>query len=151
MKWFQHYSTAHKNLKFQALIEKYGFEGYGFYWVLCELVAEQGRNYSIPGSKNWRKYFKNIFGENEEKLEEFLKNLASWQLISSKALKNGALAIPKMKEYSSDYQKRVRRVFEHSSDNVLLEEKRREKKKIEEKKDDFSKKYLDRWFPFKKL
>ena len=41
MKWFQHLTTAQDDEDLTALLERYGPEGYGVYWLLGELV---GRN-----------------------------------------------------------------------------------------------------------
>ena len=42
MKWFKHYSDAHKNLKLRALINAYDWKGYGVWWIVCEIVSKEG-------------------------------------------------------------------------------------------------------------
>jgi hypothetical protein len=37
--YFAHYSTTHNEPRTQALLEEHGFEGYGRYWILCEIIA----------------------------------------------------------------------------------------------------------------
>ena len=118
MKWFQHHSTAHRNLKFQKLLERFGWKGYGWWWVLCEIIAEQGTNYRLKSEKNWKNYLKKTLRISEKNLNELLTILADSKLISQKALKNGDLWIPKMREYSDDYTKKVRRMSRQSTDNV---------------------------------
>ena len=108
MKWFRHESNSHKNLKFQSLIDKFGWEGYGFFWILCELVAEQGKNYRIPPTKNWKKYFFSNLNISEEKCDELLKEMANSNLISKISLNKGILFIPKMKDYADNYTSRLR-------------------------------------------
>ena len=108
MKWFRHESNSHKNLKFQALIDKFGWEGYGFFWILCELVAEQGKNYRISPTKNWKKYFFSNLNISEEKCDELLGEMADSNLISKKSLNKGILSIPKMKDYADNYTSRLR-------------------------------------------
>jgi len=109
MKWFQHFSTAHRNLKFQPLLAKFGWKGYSWWWIICELVAEQGKNYSIKGSKGWENYLKKTFQISDKKLEEFLNILVASGLISENEFKKGNLTIPKMKDYSDDWTKKLRR------------------------------------------
>jgi len=115
MKWIRHNSNSHRNLKFQGIIKRFGWKGYGLYWICCELVAEQGNNYRILASKSWKNYLKKTSSISDKKLNEFLTALAEANLISQKALKDGDLAIPKMKDYSDDYTKQLRRKAEQTS------------------------------------
>ncbi len=41
MKWFKHYSNASTSNALTALMAKHGFEGYGRYWILLELMCEK--------------------------------------------------------------------------------------------------------------
>jgi hypothetical protein len=135
MKWVQHQSTSHNNLKFQTLLAEFGMAGYGKWWVCVELVAAQGQNYRIKSEKNWKDYLKKVFGDNNEQLEKFLEVCGSSNLIEKASLKKGDLHIPKMSEYCDDYsKKKVRRVSGQDTDNIPLEEKRREEKIKEEKR-----------------
>ena len=56
MKWFRHNSDSYSNLKIQELIGEHGIEGYGVWWICCELVAQQGEKFSLKNTKNWTKY-----------------------------------------------------------------------------------------------
>jgi len=40
MRWFQHDSGAHRDLKLRKLFNKYGFEGIGLYWTIVGLISE---------------------------------------------------------------------------------------------------------------
>ena len=106
MKWFQHQSNSHNNLKFQPILEEFGLKGYGMYWILCELVAEQGSNYVITSQKKWKQGL--IWSSNVDPslLDKMLISFADANLISKKWLNRGALAIPKMKDYSDNWTKR---------------------------------------------
>jgi hypothetical protein len=116
MKWFQHLSTAHRNLKFQPLLEKFGFKGYGYWWVVCELIAEQSdADHCISNQRFWKTALKKELKITQKTLTELLEILADSDLIDRKALSDGALCIPKMKEYSSNYQRQLRRNFEVTS------------------------------------
>ena len=120
MKWFRHNSDSYINLKTQALMEEFGLAGYGFFWLCCELVAQQGSSYKIKSAKNWRKALKKISKLPDKKIELLLEKLASLNLISKNGLKKGDLWIPKMREYSDEYTKKVRRVSRQSQDKVPL-------------------------------
>ncbi len=58
MKWFKHHSNSHRNLKYQGLIEKFGWDGYGKWWTCVELIAEQGEKYHLKPKKKLEKLLK---------------------------------------------------------------------------------------------
>lgn len=41
MKWFKHYSNASTSAKLNLLMDKFGTDGYGKYWLLVELLADK--------------------------------------------------------------------------------------------------------------
>jgi len=118
MKWFQHFSDSYSDLKHQELIDRFGVEAYGLFWVLCELVAQQGHSYRLSSGKFWKKTAQRITKLSQKRIEEVIECLSELRLIDKKAVNKGTLYIPKMKKYSDDYTKRVRREFGESSDNV---------------------------------
>ena len=118
MRWFQHFSDAHKNLKLKALVSSYGWESYGLWWILCELCANSGKseeNWCLEAYKEWKKEVRRITGVEYRRLNRILKKMAKVHLIDENELKKGNLSIPQMKEYCDDYTDRVRRVSEQSS------------------------------------
>lgn len=121
MKWFQHYSDSHGNLKFRPLLKKYGLEGYGLAWVCRELVAKEGKNHRLRAEKDWKGALKEITGLPLDRIEVQLAYQAELDLIDRKALESGDLYIPKLKEYSDDYTKKIRRMSVHSTDDVRLD------------------------------
>lgn len=40
MRWLKHLTRAHLDEKMTALIDECGLEGYGFFWLLCEVIGE---------------------------------------------------------------------------------------------------------------
>jgi hypothetical protein len=40
MKWFKHISSARNDERLSSLVDKTGLEGYGFYFIMLEIVAE---------------------------------------------------------------------------------------------------------------
>lgn len=60
MKWFRHETDAIHSEKLALLISKFGFEGYGRYWRIMELVAERmdetGKCYLELPEKDWLRY-----------------------------------------------------------------------------------------------
>lgn len=119
MKWFQHQSNAHRDLNVEPLIDKYGLEGSGLYWLCAEVVAERGINYQLTKDKEWKRYLISRSRFPEAKLEEMLLEMAKLNLVNDEALKNGSLFMPKMANYSDDYtKKRVRTVSVDGKDSV---------------------------------
>ena len=57
MKWIKHYVDATDSVKLNKLMDKYGVEGYGRYWLLLELLAQ-----------HW--------DENQERIEIHLRTIA---------------------------------------------------------------------------
>ena len=45
--YFSHDSNARNDLKIKALVKKYGWSGYGYYWVIIENLRESD-NYKLP-------------------------------------------------------------------------------------------------------
>lgn len=139
MKWFKHESDAHSNIKLQALIEKIGISGYGYYWACVELVANQGgEDFRIKREKMWQIYLKKMLNIVPEDQKKYLVLLARYNLIDLPALKKGDLYIPKLAERCDEYTEKKKRndekkiVSGQCRDNVGLEEKRREQNRREE-------------------
>ena len=45
--YFSHDSNARNDIKIKAMIAKYGYEGYGMYWVVIEILRET-KDYELP-------------------------------------------------------------------------------------------------------
>ena len=92
MKWFKHESDAHTNMKLQALIDKLGVAGYGYYWACVELVANQGGDeFKITKNKHWEQHLKKMLNIEPKDQKKYLVVLATHNLIDLKALKKGDL------------------------------------------------------------
>src|SRR3954471_6089900 len=74
MKSIKHLTRSHLQEKMSFLLYKCGLEGYGFYWLLCEIVAEQSGFRSV---KAWRKQLR----VSRKKLLHYLHTLAAQELI----------------------------------------------------------------------
>ena len=119
------------NLKLQAVIDRYGLVAFGYYWVLVELVANQGTDYCLKKEKEWSLHLKKFINIEVATQKKYLVFLAEKGLIDMKALKKGDLYIPKLEERSDEYTQKIRRKSGQTPDNVGLEEKRKDKKRRE--------------------
>lgn len=132
MKWFKHYSDAHGNVKLKDVIMEYGMEGYGFWWVCDELIAQQGTNFRIKSEKNWKKHLSFDSGLEIKKVDQLLNYFSDIRLIDKKALENGDLFIPKLKDYGDEYTDKVRRMSRQSPDTIRLDKTRTEEIRLEQ-------------------
>ncbi|HEY1037357.1 MAG TPA: Lin1244/Lin1753 domain-containing protein [Candidatus Paceibacterota bacterium] len=126
MKWFKHYSDSYSNLKLQQVLSEHGTEGYGFFWICVEFVAQQGTNSRIKIEKNWKRVLAHIGHVSEERMNHLLNFFASVNLIDKRGLEIGDLYIPKLKDYGDEYSDKLRRKSRQGRDNVGLDKTRTE-------------------------
>ena len=128
MKWFKHLTESHTNFKHRKIILEYGMESYGVYWICVELVGQQGKKFYIKAEEDWKSALIDITKLTWEKLEKYLISFSKVNLICPKALKNGDLAIPKMKDYADEYSVRISRQYpdDVGVDKIRIEQIRTE-------------------------
>lgn len=134
MKWFKHYSDSHTNLKLRDVLAEHGMEGYGFWWVCVELIAQQGTNFRIKSDKNWKKTLSFDTRIEIKKIDALLNYFSETNLIDKKALENGDLFIPKLKDYGDEYTDKVRRLSRQGTDTIVLDKTRTEEIRLEQNK-----------------
>ena len=103
MKWFKHLTSAYTDIALRQIVEDFGMEGYGLWWITCELIGQQGENFRIKKEKNWKISLKIISKLEEEKINKILEQFAKLDLIKEKELKNGILSIKNMSKYADEY------------------------------------------------
>ncbi|NQY01105.1 MAG: DUF4373 domain-containing protein [Flavobacteriaceae bacterium] len=81
MKWFKHYSNASDSLKLNHLIDELGLEGYGRYWLLLELLAQDFDGINDEFEIHFRKISSKLQIKFSKKLETFLQKLQDFSLI----------------------------------------------------------------------
>lgn len=121
MKWFQHWADSHTNKKGRKILRNQGIEGYAIWWICREMVAKEGKNYRLSASDEWKKTLIEVSGKNGEALAQILKYHAEIGAISSNALKTGDLYIPKMKEYSDNWTKKLQRDSRDTSEKLPID------------------------------
>ena len=73
--WLKHDYNSRRDPKILAIIEKYGFAGYGRYWALIEFLAEQG-GYIKKDDEIYKNALKNeLKYKKNTDLDEFLNEL----------------------------------------------------------------------------
>ena len=107
MKWFQHYADSHSNPKVRNLIRQKGCEGYGFLQICREIVCKYGEKYRLKPEKCWKNLLIEASLLEESTIDELLLIFAENKDIDCKSLEKGDLYIPQMKEYASNWEKRL--------------------------------------------
>ncbi|EMZ42689.1 Lin1244/Lin1753 domain-containing protein [Atopobium minutum] len=95
--YFSHDNNAAEDIKCQRLLVRDGFEAYGRWWRVCELMAMYtGHKVPFSTEEDFFILAKQLMFDDEQKLIEFIKLLADVGLISSEALGNGEIVSDRM-------------------------------------------------------
>ena len=82
MKWFKHMSDAHMDEKLDEIIDEFGFEGYGRWWQILEIIAKQmdssNRCHVVYSWNKWQTFLKG----KRNKLKTFLERLENVSLLN---------------------------------------------------------------------
>lgn len=82
MKWFKHMTNASRDEKMQLLKAECGLEGYGAYWAILEVLAEQIKDSEKDFCEYPIKFWQNFLGFSPKKLRNFLGILAKFEIFS---------------------------------------------------------------------
>lgn len=95
--YFSHDNNAAEDIKCQRLLVRGGFEAYGRWWRVCELMAAY-KNHSIPfaSSEDYIILARQLMLADGKEALEFVKLLADVDLISAEALGNGEIVSDRM-------------------------------------------------------
>lgn len=84
MKWFKHFSNAYKSLKINSMIDDLGIKGYGYYWLLVEVLAENFDGTNDVITLHYVELSSRIRIKSRSKLIQFLQKMESHSLLSYK-------------------------------------------------------------------
>lgn len=79
--WFKHDATARTDLKIKTLLAKYGWEGYGWYWLTIELLRSED-NYKLPYDEDTFEALALDMNCPTEKAQEYIDYLVKKKLLS---------------------------------------------------------------------
>lgn len=135
LKWFKHYANAHESEILSEIIEKLGYEGYGLYWRLFEIIASNfdGENTSFSFRTSMIK--RSIGIRTLVKLQH-IANICSYKLsidlkITSELIEVEAPILLKLKDRDFKNTRKKR-------DKNALEENRKEERRGEYGTRDFA-------------
>ena len=128
MKWFKHLSNSRTDEKLVALLYEAGMEGYGFWWMIVEIVAEQmdssGKCHATYSLPQWS----HMLYSHHNKVSKVLSKLGVIGLVNleypDRKIK---VTIPNILKFRDEYSKKSGQ----SPDN-LRSKKEKEKEKEKE-------------------
>lgn len=118
MKWFKHHSNANRDEKLSRLVDEFGLEGYGLYWLIVESIAEQfddkNKTFLEYSERNWRK----ISGFSAKKFQKFLEIVQKTEIFLVK-IEDDVIRIdcPKLLKIQDNYSSRG---YEKDTDNYVV-------------------------------
>lgn len=96
LRYFSHDSDAADDIKCKRLIRRLGYEGYGMWWRVCELMAA-ATGHTLPcATDEDREILCDELRCDEEALSVFVATLADVGLIDCDALSEGRIASRRM-------------------------------------------------------
>ena len=122
MRWFKHLCEAHHDEDMELLMDLFGLEAYGFYWLLLEHLGsqldEKNKTYLSLPEKIWRKNLR-ISAKKFKKIVGFLQEK---QKISVEILRNSPELVkidcPKLLGYRDEYTLRKKNISGQTPESV---------------------------------
>lgn len=135
MKWFRHMTNASDDAFIEELEELFGWEGYGRWWKLLEIIASDMKEGDPSATHSWVKWQSFLKGKRN-KLETFLKHCENKSRI--KLEQNGnilKITLPKLLELKDEYTRKsgqapekIRKTSIIDTDTDTESKKKKEKK-----------------------
>src|SRR3990167_91916 len=123
MKWFEHDANASEDVKILLLEEKFGNNGYAFFFKCLEIIAKEG----IKGSISFEKFPKRMLAKktnvSDEVADKILTEMGRLKLCDPKLLKNNTLSFPNFKKRADTYSKRMQSKLERSLSIIRSKDK----------------------------
>lgn len=141
MKWLKHMTCSGEDEKLSAVIDELGYEGYGVYWRLLEIVADKMESKGEPSCSYSLKRWANLFGFYPKKFEKFSKTFEKHSLIFCKTFEKHfenisktsekllEISIPNLLKYQDKYTKKLQKT---SANNNILNNTIKNKEKEKE-------------------
>lgn len=110
MRWFKHITTSYDDQKIAAVLDELGMEGYGFWWRILEVIAQQLDENSEPFCEYSPKKWGEFFGFSAKKFEKFIKIFEKNKIFQVEYLENSEnrirVTIPNLLKYRDEYTDR---------------------------------------------
>lgn len=104
MRWFKHLSKARRDEKIAALMADCGVEGYGFYFLLCEVVAEGLEKDGVPALTYSLPQWSHALYSHHHRVSKYLGKLGVIGLCRvSEVAGKVRVEIPNLLKYRDEY------------------------------------------------
>lgn len=114
MRWFKHLSNAKNDLTMQDLIANFGYEGYGLYWAIIEILAENLNGGEVAEAKLPIKRWCNSGAISAKKFHKICEFLSSNGNFSYEICgKYATIRCHKISKYRDEYTKKKERISGH--------------------------------------
>ena len=119
MRWFKHLTRSHEDENLCKIIDRFGIEGYGIYWIILERIAGNMDGTETPSLeisiRNWSK----SVGISPKKLQNFVRFSADLgcflAIFSGHSLR---IECPKLLKYKDEYSRKSGHKHTSCPDNV---------------------------------
>lgn len=89
LEWFSHDSGARNSLALKRLKKRFGIQGIGRWWILCEILAEaKGHRVNVENLE-WLYLLADELMCTPKECDEFIRALADMELLDAGALDEG--------------------------------------------------------------
>jgi hypothetical protein len=122
MRWFKHISLAHDDETMSELMDQFGAEGYGVWWIVLEKIAhvmdETDRSFARYSVKVWASFAR----VSTKKFQNIIKFLEKNKTFSTEIDKEYlTINCPKLLKYRDEYTKKVRNKDTKAPDKLRSE------------------------------
>lgn len=119
MRWFKHLTRSHEDENLCKIIDRFGIEGYGIYWIILERIAGNMDGTETPSLeisiRNWSK----SVGISPKKLQNFVRFSADLgcfvAIFSGHSLR---IECPKLLKYKDEYARKSGHKQASCPDNI---------------------------------
>ena len=109
MRWMKHLTRSHLDEKMSVLLNDCGLEGYGFFWLLCEIVAESiGKDSNNCSLTHPLPHWSRLLYSHHHRVSKYLGKLQVIGLCRTSS-DGGKLTvtIPNLLKYRDEYSSRI--------------------------------------------
>jgi len=119
MRWFKHMTRSNRDEKLTRVKDEFGLEGYGLYWLILEIIAEQmnenNKTFVEFSVKTWRTFT----GFSTKKLKKYLTFFSELKLFFVEFSQNSIkIDCPNLLKYRDEYSRKKNKKSGQSQERV---------------------------------
>jgi hypothetical protein len=134
MRWLKHLTAAHRDERLAAFLDEYGLEGYGFWWLLLEVVGHAVKGdqcevtYSLP---QWSR----LLYSHHHRVSKYMGSLhRSGLVIAENVDGKWRVSVPNLLKYRDEYARKSGQASGSTPDtppDIVRHQKQKQKQKTE--------------------